>query len=228
MTGEEYIKRCKEVHGEKYDYSRVVYVSLRYKIVIICPVHGPFTQIAANHLYGKKGCFACAKERRNMTPKRFVSKAKQIWGDRWDYTKTVYTQAHVPVTITCPLHGDFKQDPYNHLHGHIGCRKCDVRQSPNYQFARFLERAGQVHKGKYDYSRAEYVDYKTPITIICPEHGEFMVTPTRHLFNEIGCPKCRPPIIRRYGPYIPGKLTVEEFELLKEVVREYVQEKQPA
>ena len=56
-----FIERAKEIHGEKYDYSRVVYSNKETKVEIICPEHGPFMQSPGKHLHGKCGCPACGK-----------------------------------------------------------------------------------------------------------------------------------------------------------------------
>ena len=42
-----------------------------------------------------------------------------------------------------------------------------------YDLKIFIEKAKNIHKDKYDYSRVEYIDSKTKICIICPKHGEF-------------------------------------------------------
>jgi len=57
---ETFIKKAKEVHGDKYDYSKVVYTGFQNKICIICPEHGEFWQKAENHL-GGCGCHECNK-----------------------------------------------------------------------------------------------------------------------------------------------------------------------
>ena len=54
----------------------------------------------------------------------------------------------------------------------------------------FIEKAKKVHGDKYDYSKVEYVNSRTKICIICPQHGEFWQTPNAHLMKE-GCPKCK-------------------------------------
>jgi len=53
-----------------------------------------------------------------------------------------------------------------------------------------IERAQKIHHNKYDYSKVQYVNAKTKIKIICPIHGEFLQTPTAHLAQQTGCPKC--------------------------------------
>jgi len=42
MTTEEFIKKAKKVHGDKYDYSKSVYTEYNNKITIICPIHGEY------------------------------------------------------------------------------------------------------------------------------------------------------------------------------------------
>ena len=51
------------------------------------------------------------------------------------------------------------------------------------------ERACNVHKNKYDYSKMVYKNNYTKVCIICPEHGEFWQTPNNHLAGS-GCKYC--------------------------------------
>jgi len=60
LTTEDFIKRSKIIHNDKYDYSKVDYLKARLKVLIKCPVHGDFLQQAQHHLKGK-GCPKCAK-----------------------------------------------------------------------------------------------------------------------------------------------------------------------
>ena len=53
----------------------------------------------------------------------------------------------------------------------------------------FIERARSVHGVKYDYSKVEYINKRTKVSIICKEHGEFKQFPADHL-NGCSCPKC--------------------------------------
>ena len=58
LDTKEFIKRSKEIHGEKYNYESVEYKNFRSKVKIVCPVHGEFLQMAESHLVGK-GCPKC-------------------------------------------------------------------------------------------------------------------------------------------------------------------------
>ena len=61
MTTQEFIKKAREVHGDKYDYNKTVYKNIFDKVVITCPIHGDFLQKAVYHLNGN-GCQKCAAE----------------------------------------------------------------------------------------------------------------------------------------------------------------------
>lgn len=54
---------------------------------------------------------------------------------------------------------------------------------------KFLTQSRAVHGDRYDYSKVEYVNSKTMVTIICPDHGEYETTPNQHN-NGRGCPDC--------------------------------------
>lgn len=59
VTTEEFIKRARAIHGDKYDYSKVVYVNTHTKVCIICPEHGEFWMTPANHLKSQR-CRYCS------------------------------------------------------------------------------------------------------------------------------------------------------------------------
>lgn len=63
VTTEEFIQKCKIIHGNKYDYSKVVYKPGYTKIEIICSIHGSFYQVTYNHLSNKQGCPLCKHEK---------------------------------------------------------------------------------------------------------------------------------------------------------------------
>ena len=189
LTTEEFIKKAREIHGDKYDYSRTEYVNAKTAVCIICPIHGEFWQMPYNHLSGK-GCLKCGG-RNQLTTEEFICKAKEIHGDKYDYSKVKYVNITTKVCIICPKHGEFWQRPSHHLIGK-GCRKCaneasSIRQSMGIED--FIRRAKEVHGDKYNYSKVEYVNNSTKVCIICPEHGEFMQDPS-HPLNGGGCPKC--------------------------------------
>lgn len=113
QRGENFIIKARSVHGDLYDYSRVVYVRAASKVTILCPKHGPFDQQAANHVNGQ-GCPTCALnmkvqmgKNRRLTREDFIAKSKQVHGDLYDYSESVYESSDKPVTISCKSHGPF-------------------------------------------------------------------------------------------------------------------------
>lgn len=88
-TLEEFILEARTVHGNKYDYSRVLYYSSVQKVCIVCPDHGEFWQTPNNHLKGN-GCNKCAHVAQRSNAETFISKCRKIYGDLYDYSKVEY------------------------------------------------------------------------------------------------------------------------------------------
>ncbi len=61
LTQEEFINKSIETHGNKYDYSKTIYINAKTKVIIICNKHGEFNQEAFSHISGK-GCKKCSIE----------------------------------------------------------------------------------------------------------------------------------------------------------------------
>lgn len=136
LTTEDFISRCKILHNNKYDYSKVRYTGSHNRVIIICREHGQFTQVAAKHLRGH-GCNLCA---RSSTTEYFVSKSKNIHGDKYLYDKVKYKHHSKKVLIGCRKHGYFLQRPNDHLSGK-GCSVCNKSRGEN-SVAVFLTRLG--------------------------------------------------------------------------------------
>lgn len=194
LTTEEFIKKAREVHGDRYDYSKVDYVDSQTKVCIICPEHGEFWQKPSNHLHGIR-CPQCGVEirrkKRTHSFEDFLKKAKSIHGDKYDYSKVDYINKNTKVCIVCPAHGDFWQSPKKHLSGQ-GCEKCSRESRAiflSHGKEKFIERANAVHNGFYNYDEVEYVNGHTYVTITCPLHGPFKQFPSSHLRGH-GCPIC--------------------------------------
>jgi len=64
-------------------------------------------------------------EEKNLNTEEFIEKAKEVHGDRYDYSKVNYKNAKEKVIILCKKHGEFLQNSHNHLCGN-GCPKCNL------------------------------------------------------------------------------------------------------
>lgn len=188
ITLDEFKTRAKIVHGDRYDYSRIVYVNNYTKVEIICSIHGSFWQDPRHHY--KSGCKQCADFEKSQTQQEFIENADAIFDSLYDYSFVRYKNQTTKVDIICPFHGIFSQIPKSHLNGH-GCRKCYDAKPKLHAHTKetFAEIGNQVHGGKYDYSKVIYTYNKAPVEIICPIHEEFWQTPNYHM-NGGGCPRC--------------------------------------
>ena len=189
-TKENFIEKAREIHGNKYDYSKVEYKNNRTKVCIICPEHGEFWQTPRNHISQRQGCPKCSKTFKNTT-ESFIEKARKVHRDKYDYSKVEYKNNRTKVCIICPEHGEFWQKPDYHLSG-CGCPKCGlatistkIKKTQN----EFIASAKNTHGERYDYSKVEYRGKDEKVCIICPEHGEFWQTPHNHVHGQ-GCPIC--------------------------------------
>jgi predicted nucleic-acid-binding Zn-ribbon protein len=128
-TTEEFIEKANKVHPNTYDYRETVYINARDKVIIICKEHGPFGQTPDTHLSGsgcpKCGVISTANKLRSNT-EEFIEKANKVHDNTYDYTETVYINAHDKVIIICKEHGMFKKTPNDHLRG-SGCPGCNNR-----------------------------------------------------------------------------------------------------
>ena len=125
-TSSLFIEKAKEFHGDRYNYSKVDYVNMRNKVVVICPEHGEFEQTPHGHLKGN-GCIRCRVENvgklNRSNTKSFIVRAIKTHNNKFDYSKVEYKTTREKVIIVCHEHGDFEQTPHSHLKGR-GCPGC--------------------------------------------------------------------------------------------------------
>jgi len=133
ITQEEFLQRIKEVHGDRYDYSKVEYKTAKDKVCIICHEkdifgneHGEFWVRPSNFIGGSR-CPKCNKTQ--WTTENLIAAFKEVHGDRYDYSKVEYKGVREKVCIICndldrkgKIIGEFWQYPLIHLNG-AGCER---------------------------------------------------------------------------------------------------------
>lgn len=204
-----YLERLKERDLEKfntysYDLLPETFESTD-KLPISCSLHGVFYQKPYVHLYNC-GCPICGRlksdsNRRNTTD-AFILKAKEKFGDRFDYSKTIYTGQDTDVVISCKKHGDITTTPRQHLWLKYGCYLCQKDESLSTGQSELIEKAKQRHGDKYNYDKVNYKKFDDKVEIICPLHDSFWQSLYAHGHHGIGCPKCA---------FDKDRLTVEQF-----------------
>ena len=120
--------------------------------------------------------------KRVVTTESFIAEAKEIYGDRYDYSKVEYKNRDHQVTIVCPVHGDFQVYAREHLDGK-GCPKCEKGE-------KFLLKLKEKFGDKFGLDEFVYDSSTMPVTLICPTHGAFSRKPNQILNSTFGCPEC--------------------------------------
>ncbi len=152
-TQADFVVKAKEIHGDYYDYSLVEYHKSNEKVKIVCPVHGVFEQTPNKHLVGQ-GCKVCGKNRTRVGCEVFIERAIKVHGDKYDYSKVVYTRTDEKVCIVCPIHGEFYQTPHCHVVLKQNCPQCAAIE------------AGQKRRGENNVMRKESVKAKVRQTCL--------------------------------------------------------------
>jgi len=183
-----YLIKSKTAHNNFYDYSKICYINSHTPVIIICPIHGEFKQNLNNHSNGQI-CPKCSYENKFNNNDNFIKKAKEIYNDKYDYSKVDYINAKTKVQIICPSHGSFHITPQQFLYNKTGCKKCSLEKKSDTLYD-FIKKSNIVHNNKYDYSKVKYINSRTKVTITCTIHGDFDQLPNLHIHRRTGCPKC--------------------------------------
>jgi hypothetical protein len=169
ITLDAFISKAVSVHGDKFDYSKTILNHLEDRVTIVCKEHGEFTQKAAVHLSGR-GCIGCRndsfKTRYAYDNQTFISKANELFGNRYDYSETDYQGARSNVIIKCPRHGKFEKLAFTHLQGQ-GCPRCINRNGASKgqkEIALFLT---SVTDGLEEDARI-FKNPKSSVDVYCP------------------------------------------------------------
>lgn len=216
ITTESFIKRSKKIHGDTYKYDKVSKIeNSKSKVDIYCKNHGYFKQSVEGHLKGN-GCNKCVMENRKPTISKrtsedYIRQAVETHGDKYRYGKLIYKNTLEKVTITCPIHGDFNQNPGNHLTGY-GCPKCGNASVSNLKKDNqedFIKKAKDIYSDKYTYENVIYESSKKEVEITCKKHGRFLRNPY-HFLQGGECPTCNPSNV--------SKAEIEIFNFVKRIV----------
>ena len=193
LTQEEVIERCKKIHPE-YSYNKLVYIDSTTPFIVTCPIHGDFKTRANRFIMEPKcGCPKCNTGFiKYISPEEFKRRCIERFPD-YDYSEANFKGEYNKITVTCNIH-NYTWTPITKdlMNGH-GCPICGKESSQKAQaltLEQFIQNVKKIHGDKYDYSKVVYYNTRTPITIICPKHGEFQITPNSHLYQKTGCPKC--------------------------------------
>lgn len=131
---DKFLVKAKEVHKDRWDYSKVTKVSnSKEKLTIICPLHGEWQTDVHHHINRGQGCphIECVGSKINkskrQTCEEFIGKSVRIHGNKYNYSQVDYYNIFTPVDIYCnSCCKFFKQNPSEHTSG-CGCPYCAGR-----------------------------------------------------------------------------------------------------
>lgn len=192
LSVDEIMRRAIEIHNGYFTYDRESIEKAKNisdHIIAICPIHGPIDVQIESHLHGY-GCKKCSKKEKKTT-ESYISEAKKLWGDEYDYTPLQYINSQHYINFRCRKHGIQSVVACDHLRGH-GCPICGNERKSEWKRIShddYVKSVIEVHSNFYSYSRTEYKGMHEDITVTCPIHGDFEIEAVYHL-NGGGCPKC--------------------------------------
>ena len=165
-TTENFIKNSIDIFGEgTYNYDQTIFVNSKEKVKIYCNAHKEYFFVTPNkHLNSKQGCQLCSYEKYRSKAKTkdtsyFVDKAKEIHGNIYDYSNTIYTVARNKLSILCNCCGNiFEQVASTHLSG-AGCPKCSHDRGMDKQrhsTKTFIDASKVIHGNLYSFEKTSY------------------------------------------------------------------------
>lgn len=192
-TTDNFIEAASKIHNNKYSYDDFIYEAWESKSKITCPVHGTFLQKPKFHMKGQ-GCFQCGRLKTNKgkttyTNDRFISRAIELYGEKYDYCHVNAAKYEDPVSILCKrCNRIFVMTPRLHLR-RMGCPDCAINKKLTTE--EFVAKSKLVHGDLYDYSKVVYQVQSKKVCIICKKHGPFHQIARDHIYSGAGCPNCK-------------------------------------
>jgi hypothetical protein len=204
-----FLQKSNHIHNGKYTYDTTGYKNTYSRVKVICKEHGPFIQIAKEHLQGK-GCRKCSVElisKQKIKPFNiFTKNALQLHNGFYGYTESSYISSKRKVDIICPKHGVFRQTPNNHISQRQGCPTCNNQISKDEKDISAL-----INELGFSVSKTRDIISPLEIDIYIPEknlaieycgiywHGERKgKTREYHLKKFIECQKLGIPLLTVY------------------------------
>ena len=187
------IEKAKQIHNNYYDYS-LVDLDKDNAVTIICPIHGEFQQNMKDHLQGH-GCPLCAyetiseKKKIKYTYEQLVNDGCDVHQNKYTYPVQDVRYLYDECTITCPIHGEFKQKINSHINERKGCPKCGLDKfigSQKYD----LEKVNDLIKSNADkfkdieFDILSYEKMTKPMEFKCKICGGVFKRPLTVFINE--------------------------------------------
>lgn len=229
---ERFLREAKQVHGDKYDYSKVTEpLALALHIPITCRACGKlWTPTLGSHVNGKAGCPACRK--RLWTYDRFIQRGKEIHGNLIDYShvsKLDVQNCLSKVDLLCANEKCWHHtEPWKttvgmHIYSHAGCPSCSGNE--RFTYKKFIHKARAIYGTTIDYSLVSPNDIQnldSTIQLLCTKENcknktePWTMSVRNHVYSKTGCGACSGRD-KRAAPVVYGLLKHEHPSLFAQM-----------
>lgn len=205
LTTEEFIEKSVKKWGNKFDYSKTVYVNSKTRVTIGCPIHGDIQVLPESHTMDRPrntGCPKCGSsesiKNRTIQFDEFLEIAHDTFQGRYKYVESSWKGIKESIDYICPDHGLRSMKAESHIQkrvGNTGCKKCGIEKRASeirMSFMEFSRKAKLIHGDQYEYDEAEFKDAVSVVRVKCraENHGYFFPVARDHL-NGTSCPECK-------------------------------------
>ena len=217
ITTEDYIKSCKLIHGDEYDYSKTIYQHSLENVIVICKKHGEFLIKASKHKSSKGKCKFCLTKC-VRTKSEYIELFNKIYNFAYEYPISQEFHSHKKLNIICKIHGLFSIRFNCHVKGQ-GCGKCNIDQYKITEHEKVLSLIKSNNFIIGIYHNDVVYSYK----FFCVIHGEYYKSPQLIRQGFMNCSKCSANAVKHvefYKKYLYEKTkgsimidTKEEFPI---------------
>lgn len=199
----QFIRRAREKHGNKYDYSKTVYVNARTKLCIICPEHGEMWMTPVRHLKSG-GCTFCGKIKAGSTKKttkEFVSECKVKYPEKDTiFDKAEYKGSNELIELGCQKHGYYWVRATSYLNDGCDCPKCNKLDLED------VKKEIVVHGHDYGLDNLQFKTDHDMVEIECSRHGKVLAN-LRSLRRGGKCNECA-----REDAGVNARMSLQNFQ----------------
>ena len=160
LSKDEFVRKCKLIWGDRFNYDETLYVNSYSKIKIFDTKNDIFIEQNANsHMNGHKY---------NLNNDDFVFLSNIIYDNKYDYSNFTMKNVTDRVNIICPDHGEFITRAYDHLNTRNGgiCNKCNFSKF-NREVMKYLDRNNILYKKQYKFEKCRNT-HKLPFDFYIP------------------------------------------------------------
>lgn len=184
LTVEEFTARVSKVNPQL----KIIGEFQRQKDKILVEDQYGLLNVQAQSLFRSKPTIECAVDKTAY----WINKVKEKYGDKFDYSKSVYENSDSDIIIICPIHGEFVRKPGNHFRS--GCSKCAKENADHNQrksFESFIEKSIERNGDIYEFKEIDFPFRQLgKLEVTCKECSNIFITQPSQILAKSGCPSC--------------------------------------